>query len=793
MAFIPPWSILNKSGAAALILSLCPAPFARADDDFPELALLPPIHAAMATAWHPPARSPMPVGVIINGQPLADPCLIAMRDGSLFVGRDIVRQWGITLPDNENDISIDGTAFAPISGLSGLSARLDEGRENLLIDADPALFPAVRIGRTVRSLPVATPVSAQFIGYDLALSQWQGRMSAAALIDAGFSGGWGVVGTTALAQSEGQGFTRLTSAFQRDFPDRALRLTLGDTLSQGGSWNRPVRFAGVRLGTDFSLTPDDITYPLPVLSGSAALPSTVELAAASSRQMLDVRPGAFAIDYQPAINGAGEINMTIRDATGQARSVTRSFYTSQRLLRAGLSDFSLEAGALRRDYGQRNFAYGAPFVGAALRHGVTGGVTLSGRVEGDDRTRAAGIGMGIVIMPVGEFSLSAAASRGSGGSGTLARAAFQRITPLYAITASYSQESGDFAQVGEDERSQDRRTELAITGSLTLGQLGNINAHHIESDLGDGQRFATDSLSYAANIGGAYLLLGARRTRHADVRSDTLFGSLTLPLGQRSSAALFADQGRMAASFSRTPPPDAGMGYRFQIAQDRATDQVQAEGGVSWRTAAGEIDLSAARNGRSGGVRLQARGALLVVDGTVMAAPRIDYAFALVDVLSDQEASLYLENRPVARRAGNGKRAIITGLLPYGANRISVDLDSLPMDAMVTSPEQSVVPGYRQAVKIRFGAEASHPMTLRLVDERGAPLPVGLAVSGGGESPGVTGHDGAIFLADARPGDRIRVDHATQACEAIVPTLPVGLDRRRVDPVPCTPIAPERG
>ncbi|WP_313800928.1 fimbria/pilus outer membrane usher protein [Sphingobium sp.] len=781
---------VSRTGMLSLAIALY-SPAASQAGEAPDMSSLPSMEIGLAASWLPSMRPPLPVTVVLNGEATDEPCLVALRDGHLFVPSDAARSWGIRLPGNMSAITIDGQRFTALDGLAGLTARLDGNGAALLIDADPRLFPSVHLRRGPRSLPVARAVPAQFIGYDLSLSEWQGELSASAFLDAGLSGNWGVLGTTATVRSEGQNVVRLDSSFQRDFPGRRLRLILGDTLTRGGDWNRPVRFGGIRLGTDFSLTPDDITYPLPVLRGSAALPSTVELAAASSRQRLDVQPGNFTIDYQPVFTGSGEVTMTIRDAGGNVRNVMRSFYTSPRLLREGLDDFSLEAGFLRRNFGWSSFSYSAPFAAGSWRHGLSDTLTLFGRAEGSGDSQAAGLGLGLVIAPIGEISLAAAASHGKWGSGTLLRAQFQRITRTYAITASYQEESADFMQVGDDRPDAGKRSELAVAGSLVLGRIGNLSASHVENDQGDNQRFSTSSLSYAANLGPAYLSLGARRMRLSGSGNDGLFGSITLPLGPRASAGLFAGAGRTAASLNRSPPSDSGLGYRFLIGRDHDSGMTLAEGGLTWRTGAGDVELSAARHGKTDGIRLEARGALLTVGGEIVVAPRLDYAFALVDVLGDEEASLTFENRPVAQRAGGGRKAVITGLQPYAANRIAVDLDALPMDMLVTSPEQRIVPGYRQAVKVTFGSPPSHPATLWLVDENGVTLPVGLAVTVADEPPGVTGQGGEIYLSNARPGARIAVRGPEMACLAIVPALPQGVPVPRIGPVSCIALKKE--
>ena len=733
------------------------------------------------------SQRPVPVGVIINGQPISDTGLVVLDRGRLFVRQDMLRQWGLQRAVPLQRIEVEGTDYALLDGMDGLSAQLDSSGGTLLIDAAPSLFSPTHVGAEQRGRPVMAPVPLQYVGYDLSVARWGRDWAASLLLDAGLSGAWGVAGTTALVQQgvDGPAAVRLDSNVIRDFPDRRLRLVLGDTMTRGADWNRPVRFAGLRLGTDFSLTPEAVTYPLPRLSGSAALPSVVDLAAASSRQSMAVQPGDFRIDYQPLFNGAGEVTMTIRDATGTARVVTQSFYASPRLLREGLDDFSLEAGFLRRNFGESSFSYGAPFAAGFWRHGLAAGMTLAGRGEASEKVQMAGLGLGALLSSWGELSLSAAASHSRDGDGLMWRAQVQRITPHYSVTASYMEEDAHFTQVGEDDRAAAGRRELAVAGSINLGRRGSINAHYLES-RSDGDRFSMGSLSYAAGLGPAWITLGARRTRLSESRTSSLFGSLTLPLGARSSVGLFADGGRTAASFNQSPPPDQGWGYRM-LASRGSDAPTQVEGGVTWRTAAGDLDLSASHMGGMEGVRFQAHGALLRVGGQIVAAPQLDYAFAVVDVSADQDVTVFFENRPVAGRAGSGRSAIVAGLQPYAANRIAIDLDALPIDTLVTAAEQVVVPGYRQAVRVSFGGPAARPLTLRLVDGSGLPVPAGLTVTLGGASSGISGHDGEIYLADAQEGQEILLAGPAIACRATVPARRADAGISRSAPLACLP------
>ncbi|HEX7742644.1 MAG TPA: fimbria/pilus outer membrane usher protein, partial [Sphingobium sp.] len=549
---------------------------------------------------------PIPVGVLINGRPVSEPCLVIRTEGRLFVRQDAPGQWGLRLPAVIEQIKVDGEAFFSLQGLPGLSAKLDDSGATLLIDAAPSAFPETYVADKQRSLPVTDAVPAQYVGYDLSLSRWDGKWAASAFLEAGVSGRWGVIGTTAFARegARSTGFVRLDSNFIRDFPDQRVRLALGDSVTRGGDWNLPVRFAGFRLGTDFSLAPDDLTYPLPRLSGSSALPSVVDLAALNSRQSLTVQPGDFAIDYQPAFTGAGEVTMTVRDASGVARSVTRSFYTSPRLLRDGLDDFSIEAGFLRKRFGTRSFSYGAPFAAGFWRHGLGRRLTVSARAEASDAAQMAGLGLGAVLSSWGEVALSAARSQSGAGGGFMWRAQIQRIAPRYSLTASYQEKDAHFVQVGLRDPSPVKRREFVMAGSFALGRLGSITANYLESDGRRGRHFSNASLSYTTNAGRAWLSLGVRQTQFSERRNRGLFGSLTLPFGGRSNAALFGDGGRIAASFSKTPPPDRGWGYRL-LASRKTDDMSSIMGGATLRTAAGDVDISATRMGETTGVRLQ--------------------------------------------------------------------------------------------------------------------------------------------------------------------------------------------
>ena len=749
--------------------------------------------AAAAVPASPALIRPQPMGLVINRQPAPNPALVVVSGDAVFIRRSDLAPTGLLLADEPSAFQIAGHDYVALSQLSGLRVALEGDGSVLAITADPAMFPASRHARADQAPQVGDIVPAAFISYDLTFARWNGQGTAFAFLDAGVSGGWGLVGTTATLQSGGAGAVRLDSYFQRDWPGDRVRLVAGDTITRATEWSAPVRFAGVRIGTDFSLAPTLVTSPLPVLTAAATLPSTVALISAASQQTIAVQPGTFSIDYQPVFSGAGEVTMMITDANGLSRQITRSFYTSPRLLRPGLVDFSIEAGVLRENYGIASFDYGAPFAAGFVRTGLSDTLSLGVRAEAGRDVRMLGAGAGWVVPAIGEFALAAAVSDSALGTGTLWRAQFQRTAATHALTASYQRTSGTFAQAGglaDGARIAGApRSELALAGSLSLGRVGDIVLGHAQTRNTDGEHFQTTSLALNGDISTAFYTVGLRRNRFAGRTNDAAFVSLSMPLGQRSNAGFRIDDQRALATFQIAPPDGAGAGYQMALGYDAASGAPIIDAAALLRTDIGEVELAGGRNGAAHGVRLGLRGSVVAVGGQVMATPRLDDAFALVDLGSEEAVTLFLENRPVAVRAGAGRAALVTGLQPYTHNRIAVDVAALPITAEIATGETLVVPGFRQAVRAKLGGAPQSPVTVPLIGSDDRPLKPGMAVHSGAQQLGVTGYDGLVFAADLAGGETLVVSGPAFRCEARIPAALSITPDRRIAPVRCLPAA----
>ncbi len=211
-----------------------------------------------------------------------------------------------------------------------------------------------------------------FVNYGLLGTHDTAGNIGSASIELGAFNSFGAINSTGVAVAgEGQHkYTRLDTTWTYPMPERLTTVRAGDIVSRPGAWGRSLRYGGVQYGTDFTLQPNLVLLPGQAIAGAAAVPSTVDVfvnnALVAQQQ---VRPGPFSIGNVPPITGTGDLTLVVRDELGREQVISRPFYASASLLRAGLSDFTYEAGYLRENYGVSSDDYGPWFarrlIGAA--------------------------------------------------------------------------------------------------------------------------------------------------------------------------------------------------------------------------------------------------------------------------------------------------------------------------------------------------------------------------------------------------------------------------------------------
>jgi len=723
------------------------------------------------------------LAVRINQQQPADTVLLLRHsDGRLLAGAKDLRRWRLRLPDVA-PLAHDGEDYYPLAALAGLSYRLDESTQALAMEAAPGLFDATLLKGTAFGFSAPSPAPAGgFLNYDVFADHAQGRTNTSGLLELGGFGGSGAGVARFLARDLGRETARtirLESTWTHDRPLQLASLRLGDAIGGAGSWGRSVRFGGVQWATNFATQPGFISFPLPGLSGEAALPSTIDLYVNNALRMRrQVPSGPFSIQDLPVTTNQGESRLVVRDILGREQVITQTFYASPRLLKQGLQDYSYELGLVRRNFGLDSNSYGRPLAVGTHRLGLTDRFTgeVRGELLGNQQT--VGLG-GVLLWPVaGVFSGSLAASHSDRGSGGLLGLGFERQTRGFSFGANTQLASQRFAQVGlQPEELAPRQISQAFV-NLATTDYGAFAASYTQQAFRDREGNKILSGSYSRKVGGlGFLSVSLLRFLSGDAKT-VISLNFTVPFGERTSASISASAqpGNKQAllQVQKSLPVGSGLGYRLVTG---AGDSDRREAGVSLQNNVGTYNLEASQSQGQTGFRGSASGGVAFLGGSAFLSRRITDSFAVVQVPDYPGVRIYADNQLVARTGADGS-ALLPRLRPYQQNPVRIEQTDLPLDAQIDAVQLDAVPYFRSGLLLKFPVKRSRGALLTVVLESGQPLPSGALAQIVGERVGdkvgeneefPAGLRGELYLTGLAASNRLRITWRGQSCEFALP------------------------
>ena len=714
--------------------------------------------------------------VVINQQEQGVAFLLR-SDDRLFAGGQDLRRWRLHLP-NTTPLNRDGEDFYALDTLAGLSYEFNESSQALTVQAPPNLFDATRLKGTVTDFSAPTPASpGGFLNYDVSANHAQGQTSTSGLLELGGFAGWGTVQTRLLARDLNGKATavRLDTTWTRDQPLEVASLRVGDAISGTSSWGGAVRFGGVQWSTNFSTQPGFIAFPLPGVSGEAALPSTVDLYVDSALRMSrEVPSGPFSIQDLPVTTGQGDARLVVRDILGREQVITQPFYATPRLLKPGLQEYSYELGFVRRNFGTDSNNYGRPLAVGTHRLGITKHFTgeLHGELLGHQQT----VGLGGVLMwpAAGVLSGSFAASHSDRGVGGLLELGFQRQGRYFSFGANTQLASQRFAKLGLEPEALAPRQISQMFVNLATTDYGSFRANYTQQAFRDRTGNKILSAGYSRKVGRQGNLT-ASVTRLLSGDAKTTFNlSFSLPLGNRTNASIntSAQPGREQAvlQVSRGVPAGSGLGYRLAAGvgdSDRRAAEVSAQNGI------GAYNLAVDQFQGQAAFRGSASGGVAFLGGSAFLSRRITDSFAVVQVPDYSGVGIYADNQLVARTDADGN-ALLPRLRPYQKNTVRIEQADLPLDAQIDAVQLDAVPYFRSGLLLKFPVKRSRGALLTVVLENGEPLPAGALAQIIGDNVdenGVfpAGMGGELYLTGLTASNRLRVTWLEQSCEFVLP------------------------
>jgi outer membrane usher protein len=648
---------------------------------------------------------------------------------------------------------VAGREYLPLTAIPGVSVSVDAASSKAAVTVPAAAFLATTQWLQPQPAPrLARSAPGAFLNYELygQRGDYAGANSNGAWGEVGVFGRPGVLTSTALAADiDGdQRVARLETTFTRDFPASLRTLRIGDAISEPGAWGRAVRFGGVQWGTNFGVRPDLVTTPLLSAGGEAVVPSTVDVFV-NGQQVgsTQVPAGPFVIDRLPAMTGTGDVRLVVHDALGREQIVTLPFYSSPVLLRPGLQRYSVELGAIRRDFGQRSNDYGALIASATWRAGLTRSVTAELHGEGErGGAHAAGADLAFAIGRVGVFSASLAGGGDDAGSGWLSAAGFEHSGRRFTLTLRAGIASSGFRQIGDAPGADRPRQRQLLQTGFNFGTAGSLSVAVVNESHFVAPTHRVYTAAHNVGLGRGFLGLTLSYVDDAS-RSRSAYLNYTLPLADSRSAgvslrydsALPAPDTELAAELQRSAPPGSGYGYRLSASTAGNYDAGWIQ---QFEPLAFEVD--AARYAAASAQRLSVTGGATFIGGQLRASRAVNDSFALVDAGGIGGLTVFVDNQPVTRTDAAG-HALVRNLRPYEANRIGIDATQLPLDASLGAEAVEVVPAWRSGALVRMPVQRERGGLFRLVRRDGTAVRAGAVVRfNGAEFP--VGLDGRTYV-----------------------------------------------
>ncbi|WP_141334689.1 fimbria/pilus outer membrane usher protein [Raoultella terrigena] len=199
-----------------------------------------------------------------------------------------------------------------------------------------------------------------------------------------------------------QQWQRINSYLERAVIPLKSTFIAGEGTTSGDIFDA-LRFRGIQLATDDNMYPDTMRGFAPVVRGTAE--SNAEVTIMQSGYTIyktSVPPGPFEINDLNSMMASGDLNVTVKEASGQVRTFTVPYTSVPVLLRESRLKYGLTAARYRSASGSR---YESPeFLQGTLAWGGPHDVTLYGGIQYSADYRAIQSGAGVNLGRLGAVS-----------------------------------------------------------------------------------------------------------------------------------------------------------------------------------------------------------------------------------------------------------------------------------------------------------------------------------------------------------------------------------------------------
>lgn len=718
------------------------------------------------------------VELFVNGSSFGT-AFVMIRDQHIFVDEEALKRADLPL-QHAREETIDARRFVDISSYDrGSKVQLDAAQGRLQLTLPAGAFDTHRLELVTHpELSTPTAVPSAFVNY--ALNAGTERYATSAYFDAGFAYGHGLLRDNP-SWNRTQGLSRGLTRYEYDDTAHLRRWTIGDQYAYSSDGlGGAALLGGIGVVRAFDLDPYLVTFPQPTLAGLLQAPGTVDVykngVLVGQRQ---VAAGPFDLGSLGLGPGTNDVKLVVHDPFGGTRVLQQTFYGTSQSLAQGYSEYAYQVGIERSSALANGYEAGRGALLARQRYGFTNWLTAGYRVEAESGMLNAGPSLDL-RLPFGAVSAGVAASRDHGNSGHGASLGYQFVTHRFSFGFGAQAFSSGYRRLGDSLAPATYRLRrvdyVNASWSPTSRFSLQINAGDIVYAGGTRQR----NVGLNGNLslsGGVALMLGLNRQFNQPGGNDTqAMLNLVVPLGDGSIGLHAGHDDRSGQSYGvsaqRSVPTGNGWGYTVD-AQHDATG-ANGRGELDYQGSYGLVSLTGQRFAGQSSGNLLVSGSLLALGGHVYAGRTVQNGYALVQTPGVVGVVVTRENLPVGKTDANGN-LLVTNLLPYQANKVGIDQNSVPLQDRIDATDQVMsVPRLGGSI-VRFGVHALHAARGALTLD-GKLVQYGSATLVAKDTPVKTliGLDGSFYFPDLPGGSYVLQATTAQGMLQCPITMPAG-------------------
>jgi outer membrane usher protein len=703
--------------------------------------------------------------LIVNRVPSGE-SLVVLREHDALVPVETLQNAGLRNFSGARD-TVGGQELVSLKSLApGVAFSVDEIELRLTLTASPEL-----LGLTVRDLWSGRPAdlvyrkdTSSYVNYS---ANWHSNRqfdlfaeSATSVRGASFYNS-----VSANRQFVTRGLTSVTLDQQRQM----RRWTLGDSFAYSGPLGGDAWIGGLSITKEFAIDPYYVRYPTLSLSTPIAVPSVMEVYV--NNQVVSqerVAPGRLDVRNLPLTMGRNDARVVVRDAFGQTRELSSTYYLTSTALAKGVQDYQYNVGFRRLGVGDRNWDYRTPVMLARHRFGVTNAFTAGGRMEVHPGRLLNGGPSVNLRLPFGQLETAGSLSRQREQWGSAAYGSFTYTGHPVSAGGSLMFASPRYTTLTQNPINEDPRRQGSVFASIALAHAVSVSVQHAQTRLYQGISRDRSSLLTSVHLSrNAEFMASVTYARDERGPRKEAYAGLTVLFGRSSAsvAQVHDSRGNRVAMEAQAPLP-VGVGYGYRFRAEGGTNS-NVNGVAQYQGAHGRYELRQETLGGQSTTTLSAMGAIVGIGGNVFATRPVEDSFALVRVPGVEGVRTFASHQEIGKTGRRGD-LLVPDLQPYYGNVLNIADGDIPLQYAVPDVGVTLAPPYRGGAVAVFDVQRVQRVLGKVLGPDDRPFVYGeLTVTNpNGRSFGSpVGNDGSFYFENLRAGSYAAVmENRTGRC-----------------------------